>query len=55
MSTKTINYTEVSTMAQAHSTTPARTFKHLSDTERGEISAYHKTGISMVHREKDRS
>ena len=34
-------------MAQAHSTTPARTFKHLSDTERGEISAYHKTGISM--------
>ena len=47
MSTKTINYTEVPALAQAHSTTPARTFKHLSDTERGEISAYHKIGISL--------
>ena len=34
-------------MAQAHSTTSVRSFKHLSDTERGEISAYLKTGLSL--------
>ncbi|MDQ0217862.1 hypothetical protein J2S21_000954 [Peribacillus cavernae] len=33
-------------MAQAHSTTTKRTFKHLSETERGEISAYQKSGLT---------
>lgn len=34
-------------MAQAHSTTQSRSFKHLSDTERGEIFAYLKMGLSL--------
>jgi transposase, IS30 family len=34
-------------MALAHSTTTPRSFTHLSDTERGEISAYKKIGLSL--------
>ncbi|WP_257347665.1 IS30 family transposase, partial [Pseudalkalibacillus decolorationis] len=34
-------------MAQTHSSTKARSFKHLSDSERGEISAYLKLGLSL--------
>jgi IS30 family transposase len=34
-------------MAQEHSSTNARTFKHLSDAERGELFAYQTIGLSM--------
>lgn len=34
-------------MAQTHSSTKTRTFKHLTDSERGEISAYLKLGLSL--------
>ncbi len=34
-------------MAQTHSSTKTSTFKHLSDSERGEISAYLKLGLSL--------
>lgn len=34
-------------MVQKQSNTNGRTFKHLSDTERGELSAYHATGLSL--------
>lgn len=34
-------------MAQTHSSTNSRTFKHLSDSERGEIHGYLKMGLSL--------
>lgn len=34
-------------MAQTHSSTKTRTFKHLTNSERGEISAYLKLGLSL--------
>ncbi|KIL53441.1 hypothetical protein KP77_04170 [Jeotgalibacillus alimentarius] len=34
-------------MAQSNSSTEQKTFKHLSDAERGEISAYLNLGLSL--------
>ncbi|MBP1970481.1 IS30 family transposase [Virgibacillus natechei] len=34
-------------MAQSNSSTKKRTFTHLTDTERGEIVAYKKMGLSL--------
>ncbi|MGD6965565.1 helix-turn-helix domain-containing protein, partial [Rossellomorea vietnamensis] len=46
MSTKTINYGGFP-MTQTHSSTKTRSFKHLSDLERGEIHGYLKMDLSL--------
>lgn len=47
MSTKTINTRGKFTMTKTNSSTQKRTFTHLTETERGEISAYRNTGLSL--------